>query len=78
MPQVFETHFEHRDFSAENMSVMREAYLSATRTLGLTDGSHEEDRLALIEIIQQLANLEPFRNAEHMAALAVEWYRSRR
>lgn len=65
------------NFSAENVLVMREAYVLAIARIGITGGPSEEARRAVVEIIQQLASLEPFRKAEHMAALAVEWYRSR-
>jgi hypothetical protein len=77
MPKFFDEIVNRRNFSTENVDVMRDAYLSAAQILGLADSSSEE-RQALVEIIQQLAMLEPFRKSEHMASLAVEWYRSRR
>jgi len=75
MPEVFERAFQQRDFSAENIAILRDAYVIASDKLGIS--ASMEDKLALVKIIQQLANLEPFRKAEHMASLAIEWYRSR-
>lgn len=76
MPQVFEKAIPPRTFSSENIEVMRAAYLSAMQRLDLVDGSPNA-RLALVEIIQQLAQVERFQDPDTLAALAVEWYRSR-
>ena len=58
--------------------MMREAFAAAIKALGPAEELSAEDREALIGILRQLASLEPFRKPEHMAAIAVEWYRSRR
>jgi hypothetical protein len=69
---------DDRDFSADKLDVRREALAAAMKALGPAEEISAEDREALIGILRQLASLEPFRKPEHMAAIAVEWYRSRR
>jgi len=76
MPQAFEQIIRKRNIPAENVAIMREAYLFALDKLGIADAP-PEDRLALIEIIQQLANVEIFRQPDRLGALAIEWYRSK-
>lgn len=77
MPHIFEQHINRRAASAEYVEMMRSAYVSAVATLGLSDGTPEA-RLALVEILQEVAELEVFRNPDAIARLASDLYRARR
>jgi hypothetical protein len=75
MPAALDLMVRLKHASDEHREMLRAAYISALAELALQTAG---DRLALLEILQEIADTEVFRNAHDVAALAVDLYRARR